>query len=81
MKVKMREAKRETGLATEPLRDKWQGAGESQDAVALFGRRSDEFKTVHETRAVPNHRSQHERFGHVGNRKLKRNHFSRNQRG
>ena len=80
MKVKMREAKRETGFATEPLRDKWQRAGESQDGVALFRGWPDEFETVHESCAVPNHGSQDQRLGHVGNGKLERNHFSRNQR-
>jgi hypothetical protein len=74
-------ADRRNGLATTTLRDKWQRPRECQDALTLFRRQPDEFKTVNDTRAVPDYGSQDQRLGNVRNGKLERNHFSRNQRG
>jgi hypothetical protein len=77
MKVKMTE-KRDS---QQNLRDQWQRPGEFQDTLALFRRQPDEFKTVHETCAVPDHGSQDQRLGQVGNGELERNHFARDQCG
>jgi hypothetical protein len=49
------------------------------DQLALGGVQANELKTVQEAHAVPDHGSDYEDLGNVGDRELESNHLSRDQ--
>jgi hypothetical protein len=54
-------------------------SAEYLDEFALFGKRSDELKTVQKAHAVSDHRSDYEYLRNVWDREFQSNHFSRGQ--
>src|ERR1700728_4810671 len=66
-------------LARTPCLRRLQLLAKLQYQFVLLGSRSDEFKAMQKSHAVPHHRSHDERFRNVWNREFQRNHLSRHQ--